>query len=66
MSKLEKIKQQISTLSYDDIVALENWCAELHNELWDKEIEADVAAGKFDNFPAKAKADLTAGKVRPL
>jgi hypothetical protein len=33
MTKLDKIKQAISTLPYDDIVALESWCAELHNEL---------------------------------
>jgi hypothetical protein len=63
---LDKIKQEISTLPYDDIVALESWRAELHNELWDKEIEADVAAGKLDKFAAKALADLAADKVRPL
>lgn len=66
MTKLEQIEQAISALPHDDIVALADWFAEFHAELWDKEIAADAAAGKLDKFIAKAKAEITAGKVRPL
>ena len=40
-----------------------------HNALWDewdREIEADAAAGRLDHLVREAEADVAAGRVRPL
>ena len=66
MTKLEQIEQAIAALPHDDIIALADWFAEFHADLWDKQIAADAEAGKLDKFAAKAKAEIAAGKVRPL
>jgi hypothetical protein len=66
MTKLEQIEQAIAALPHDDIVALAEWFAEFHADLWDKQIEADAKAGKLDKFAAEARAEIAAGKVRPL
>lgn len=66
MTKLEQIEKAIAALPHDDIVALADWFAEFHADLWDKQIEADAKAGKLDKFAAEARAEIAAGKVRPL
>jgi hypothetical protein len=66
MTKLEQIEKAIAALPHDDIVALANWFAEFHADLWDNQIAADAEAGKLDKFAAEAKAEIAAGKVRPL
>ncbi len=66
MTNLEQIEKAIAALPHDDIVALADWFAEFHADLWDKQIEADAKAGKLDKFAAEAKAEIAAGKVRPL
>ena len=66
MTKLEQIEQAIAALPHDDIVALADWFAEFHADLWDKQIAADAEAGKLDKFAAEARAEIAAGKVRPL
>lgn len=41
----------------------------LHDALWeewDKQIEADAAAGRLDHLVAEAQADIAAGRVKPL
>ena len=41
----------------------------LHDALWqewDKQIEADAAAGRLDFLVAEVKADIAAGRVKPL
>jgi hypothetical protein len=66
MIKLEQIEKAIAALPHDDIVALADWFAEFHADLWDKQIAADAEAGKLDKFAAEARAEIAAGKVRPL
>ncbi len=66
MTKLEQIEKAIAALPHDDIIALADWFAEFHADLWDKQIEADAEAGKLDKFAAMARAEIAAGKVRPL
>ena len=66
MTKLEKIEQDIASLSASEVAKLAEWFAEFHAELWDRQIEDDAKAGKLDDLVAKAKAEIAAGKVRPL
>jgi hypothetical protein len=66
MTKLEKIEQDIASLESADLRKLSDWLAEYQADLWDKQIEEDSKAGKLDKLFAEAKAEIAAGKVRPL
>ncbi len=66
MTKLEKIEQDISQLAPADVHKLAAWIEEFRADLWDQQIEADAATGKLDGLVAQARADIAAGRVRPL
>jgi hypothetical protein len=48
MSKVEKLKIEIERLPQEEFTELVRWLSEKDWERWDKEIEADSAAGKLD------------------
>jgi hypothetical protein len=66
MTKLEQIEKAIAALPHDDIVALADWFAEFHADLWDNQIAADAEAGRLDKLAATARADVASGKIRLL
>ncbi len=66
MTKLEKIEQDIASLSKSDLQKLSDWLEEYKAGLWDKQIEEDAKSGKLDKLFAEAEADIAAGKIRPL
>jgi len=65
MSVLE-LEQAISQLPSEDLSRLAEWFEEYMADEWDKQIERDVAAGKFDKIIAKVDADIDAGRSTPL
>jgi hypothetical protein len=66
MTKLEKIEETISALPDEELWKLAEWFDELKAARWDKQIEDDAKAGKLDKLFAEAKADIAAGRVKPL
>jgi hypothetical protein len=66
MTKLEKLEREIESLPPQDVHALGEWLDELREQLWDKQIERDAHAGKLDRLIAEARADIAAGRVKPL
>ena len=66
MDALEHLEQQVLQLSSEDLDKFRAWFLELDHQLWDKEIEADVRAGKLDHLINEARAELKAGKTREL
>ena len=65
MSVLE-LEQAISQLPAEELSRLAAWFEEFMADEWDKQIERDVAAGKFDKIFAKADEDFKAGRCTPL
>ena len=59
MNTVEEIESAIERLSDADVAELKAW-------LWDREIEADSAAGHLDAMADEALAEHRAGKSRPL
>jgi hypothetical protein len=57
VGKIEKLEQQIRDLSEEELVQLRRWFAEFDAEVWDRQIEADAAAGKLDRLGEKALRD---------
>ncbi len=66
MSELEQLEQQVLRLSPEDLARFRAWFIELDHQLWDKQIEADLHAGKLDRMIAEARAEFKVGKAREL
>jgi hypothetical protein len=63
MSKIEAIEKEIQELSEEDLARFRQWFAEFDAELWDRQLERDVAAGKLDAFAKKALEEHSQGKT---
>jgi hypothetical protein len=66
MTKLEKIENDIRSLSADEFKSLADWMDEERARLWDDQIERDAIAGKLDALAAEALSEFKAGKTTPL
>lgn len=66
MSDVEQIEQQIKGLDDQAFAQLRQWFIEYDHARWDRQIEADSAAGKLDFLADEALAEHRAGKTRPL
>jgi len=63
---VQEIETAIRQLKPAELEELARWFAEFHADLWDRQIEADAMAGRFDSLIAEARADFKAGRTRPL
>ncbi|MBI4984782.1 MAG: hypothetical protein HZC24_05420 [Rhodocyclales bacterium] len=66
MSAVEAIEVAIRELPPNDLAEFRRWFAEFDAAAWDKQIEADAAAGKLDRLAAEAVAEYGAGQAREL
>jgi len=66
MSKLEIIEGQITELSPEELAQLREWLAGFDAEVWDRQFEADVKAGKLDGLADRALRDHLAGRSTKL
>jgi hypothetical protein len=64
MSTLKEIESAVSQLSAAELTAFRDWFAEFDAEAWDRQIEADVAAGKLDDLAQRALQCLRGGRRR--
>lgn len=56
MMQIEQLQKEIEALPQKEFIRLRNWFAEKDWEQWDKQIEADIAAGKLDFLLREARA----------
>ena len=66
MTKLEKLELQVEELAAEELAAFREWFAEFDGALWDRQIEADVKAGKLDALAERALRDNAGGRSRDL
>jgi hypothetical protein len=66
MMQVEQIQIAIEALPQKEFIRLRRWFAEKDWERWDKQLEADVAAGKLDFLLDEAGAAKAQGKLRDL
>jgi len=66
MTKLERIRETVESLSDKELHELGRWLDELRARRWDRQFEEDVQAGKLDKLGEQALAHLDAGRTRPL
>jgi ABC-type phosphate transport system auxiliary subunit len=66
MSTVQEIETAIQKLKPQEIHEVADWLQELRDELWDKQIDADIKAGRLDKLADKALEDYRAGRCKPL
>ena len=54
MTSIAEIQEAILSLPSEEYVQLRQWFTELDWETWDREIEADLEAGRLDSLIAEA------------
>lgn len=57
MSKIEQLEAAVRQLSPDERAEFRTWFAQFDAEEWDRQIEADVAAGRLDWLADEAVTD---------
>jgi hypothetical protein len=65
INRLE-VESAIKQMPESEIRALASWLQDYLDEMWDRQIEADLTAGKLDDLIARAEADIITNKVRDL
>jgi hypothetical protein len=63
---VQELEKAIRQLSYEEFSRLARWIDEYRAELWDRQIEADIRAGRLDEAGRRADGDFDAGRCTPL
>lgn len=63
---LDELETAVSRLPSDELAAFARWFEEYLAEAWDRQIEADIKAGRLDEAGRRADADFEAGRCKPL
>jgi hypothetical protein len=63
---VQELEAAIRQLSQDEFAQLANWLDEYRAEQWDRQIEADIRAGRLDALGRRADEDFEAGRCTPL
>jgi hypothetical protein len=67
MKSVDEIISAVRDLSEDQKGKFLERLAEIDfDDDWDRQIEADVKAGRLDHLLAQAEADIAAGRTKPL
>jgi plasmid stabilization system protein ParE len=63
---VRELEAAVSNLSREELAAFRKWFVKFDAEAWDKEIEEDVAAGRFDAVIREVDEDIRAGRLADL
>jgi len=63
LPEIKAATEKLSSREYAELMAMLHPAAD---DDWDRQIKADVAAGRLDRLVEEARVDLAAGRCRPL
>jgi len=63
---VEDLESAVSHLSAVEFARFRKWFEEFAADQWDREIESDIAAWRFDAAGKRADQDVEAGRCTPL
>jgi hypothetical protein len=66
MTKLEALEREVERLSEKELAAFRLWFAEHDWQVWDRQLERDVAEGKLDKLAAEALEEHERGETTEL
>jgi hypothetical protein len=63
---VREVEIAITRLSASDLAELMAWLEDYHAQMWDKQIEEDLEAGRLDALLAEVDKEYAAGLDQPL
>lgn len=66
MTTVAEISVAVKRLPKRELARFRKWFAEYDAAVWDRQIEADLKAGKLDSLIREARSDHRAGRTKPL
>ncbi|MFI5107732.1 MAG: hypothetical protein ACHP78_02685 [Terriglobales bacterium] len=66
MDRVERVAREVREFSSDEFANFRQWFAAFDAEAWDRQLEADVKAGKLDALAERALRDHATGKSTKL
>jgi hypothetical protein len=66
MSTVVEIESALRALPVQDARAVAHWLQEYLDQKWDKQMDADITAGRLDKLAEQALDRYRAGQVKPL
>jgi hypothetical protein len=66
VSTVEEIEKAVQSLAPDQLAAFRAWFAEFDADIWDREIERDVAAARLDSLITEAHDEHRQGRTTEL
>lgn len=66
MSKVKAIENAVQDFSREELTAFREWFMNYDGEAWDRQIEADINAGKLDALADEALTAHSHGMSREL
>ena len=62
----EELKGSVAQLSAEELANFTRWFEEFMADQWDRQIAADIIAGRLDAAGQRADEDYKAGRCTPL
>ena len=66
MTNLERIEQDVESLSPEELVAFRKWFHAHDAAMWDRQLERDVRSGKLERLREDAVAEYQDERTREL
>ncbi len=63
---VQEIESEVARLPADELSRFSKWFEEYLADQWDRQIEADILAGRFNAAGQRAEAEFEAGGCKPL
>lgn len=66
MTKIEELESSIRQLTREELAEFRRWFQDYDADQWDRQIEADINAGKLDQLSERTLADHKAGRTTEI
>ena len=66
MTKVEQLEREVENLTTQELATFREWFIEHDWQVWDRQLERDVAAGKLDALAEEALAELCGGETTEI
>ncbi len=63
---IDELEAAVQRLPENELKSFAQWFEEYLADQWDRQIEADIAAGRLDHLGDRAQAAFDAGECSPL
>lgn len=63
---IAELEKAVTELTEQELIRFREWFDDYYAEMWDKQIEEDVNAGRLDNLLAEVDEEYNADLSKPL